>query len=115
VMRAPLVAIQAWHDAVGRSRGGLEPSTRHTVAERIAAGERAISEAVAGWAEKYPDVALTREAIPAAPARVLADASQRAALIVVGSRGRGGFTGLLLGSTSQAVLHHASCPVAVVR
>jgi nucleotide-binding universal stress UspA family protein len=58
---------------------------------------------------------VTREAIPVHPARVLADASEHAALIVVGSRGHGEFAGLLLGSVSQSVLHHARCPVAIVR
>lgn len=113
--KAPLVAIQGWHDVIGGRHGGLAESPIGSVAERIAACERAISEAVAGWAEKYPEVSLAREAVPVPPARLLADASQRAALVVVGSRGRGGFTGLLLGSTSQALLHHAQCPVAVVR
>jgi hypothetical protein len=48
------------------------------------------------------------------PAQALIDESDGAELVVVGSHGRGGFTGMLLGSVSQAVLHHAACPVAVV-
>lgn len=49
------------------------------------------------------------------PGRCLADASASASLVVVGSRGLGWFSGLLLGSVSQAVLHRATCPVIVVR
>jgi nucleotide-binding universal stress UspA family protein len=115
VLEAPLVAVLGWRDTVGPRLGALEPRTRDSIADRIAAGERTISEALAGWPEKYPDVSVTREAVPEPPGRVLADASERAALVVVGSRGRGGFDGLLLGSTSQALLQHARCPVAVVR
>ena len=49
------------------------------------------------------------------PSRALLHFADTAQLVVVGSRGRGGFTGLVLGSTSQHLLHHAPCPVAVVR
>ena len=49
------------------------------------------------------------------PARALLDASQDAALLVVGARGLGGFRGLLLGSVSQHCLHHAPCPIAIIR
>jgi nucleotide-binding universal stress UspA family protein len=74
-----------------------------------------LAERLAGWQEKYPDVIVRREVVRDRPATALLRYSEGAALVVVGSRGRGGFRGLILGSTSQHLLHHASCPVAVVR
>jgi nucleotide-binding universal stress UspA family protein len=59
-------------------------------------------------------VAIERRVAEGAPAAVLVDESRRADLLVVGSRGHGGFTGLLLGSVSQQCAHHASCPVVIV-
>jgi hypothetical protein len=74
-----------------------------------------LAEALAGYRDKYPDVPVQRKVIPGRPAAVLVAESAGAALTVVGSHGRGGFTGLLLGSTSQSVLQHATGPVAIVR
>ena len=59
-------------------------------------------------------VEIDRQVIEGPAARVLVDAAKDADMIVVGSRGRGGFTGLLLGSVSQHVAHHARCPVVIV-
>ena len=106
---APVVAVHAWHESF------LRRETEEGLAEANAEAERLLSEALAGFADEYPDVKLTTEAIPVAPPRVLTDASESAALVVVGSRGLGAFAGLALGSVSQSVLHHAQCPVAVVR
>lgn len=64
---------------------------------------------------RYPRVRVNPRVLPGAPGQVLAGASREAQLLVVGSRGRGGFHGLILGSVSQHVLHRARCPVAVVR
>jgi nucleotide-binding universal stress UspA family protein len=75
---------------------------------------RSLAESLAGWQEKYPDVPIQRVVLRGHAGRALAEASQGARLVVVGSRGLGGFRGLLLGSVSHAVLHHAHCPVAVV-
>ncbi|MEV5753895.1 universal stress protein [Actinoallomurus sp. NPDC052308] len=78
-------------------------------------GARVLSESLAGWAAKYPDVPVIQQVIEGGPAAVLTEASRTAELLVVGARGRGGFPGLRLGSVSHAVLHHAEGPVAVVR
>jgi len=67
------------------------------------------------WQDKYPDVAVTPRVTTERPAAALIAAAHEAALIVVGSRGHGGFAGLLLGSVSQQLIHHAPCPVVVVR
>jgi nucleotide-binding universal stress UspA family protein len=59
-------------------------------------------------------VLVERHVVEGAPATVLVDESERADLLVVGSRGHGGFAGLLLGSVSQQCAHHAACPVVIV-
>jgi nucleotide-binding universal stress UspA family protein len=61
------------------------------------------------------DVQVTRTTLQGHPAQVLTDASTSADLLVVGSRGHGGFAGMLLGSVSAHVSAHAHCPVVVVR
>ena len=84
--------------------------------EALASQEgRLLSEALAGHQESYPGVSVKRELVHGGTREILIEASRTAQLLVVGARGRGGFAGLLLGSVSQAMLHHAHCPVAVVR
>jgi nucleotide-binding universal stress UspA family protein len=65
--------------------------------------------------EKYPDVDVKVVVADGDPAQLLMDASHQAQLVVVGSRGHGGFTGLLLGSVGLHLIHHAHCPVLIAR
>lgn len=74
-----------------------------------------LSEVVAPFQAKYPAVAVTEAPREGRPAEVLSRSSAGAGLIVVGTRGRGPVTGLLLGSVGQKLLRHALCPVMVVR
>ncbi|PGH45946.1 Nucleotide-binding universal stress protein, UspA family [Micromonospora sediminicola] len=84
--------------------------------QETAATERAAAEAeLAPWRESFPDVPVEIEAVPGSAAALLVEASRSAQLVVVGSRGRGGLRGMLLGSVSQQLIQHAHCPVAVVR
>lgn len=90
----------------------------HAFADFEPAQQRAdetLAERLAGWQEKYPDVRVTREVVRDNPSRALLQYAEHARLVVVGTRGRGGFQGLVLGSTGQHLLHHAPCPVVVVR
>jgi nucleotide-binding universal stress UspA family protein len=77
-------------------------------AEELA--EKVVSDVLGSGAREGVEVA----AVEGNPADVLHDESRDAAVVVVGSRGRGGFTGLLLGSVSQRVAQHAACPVVIV-
>jgi nucleotide-binding universal stress UspA family protein len=74
-----------------------------------------LAQRLAGWQEKYPDVTVKRVVTRDRPAHHLLERANQAQLLVVGSRGRGGMSGVLLGSTSQALIYHSPCPLLVVR
>lgn len=77
--------------------------------------EQVADRAVARAREAHPELDVRRVVVEGYPAQALAEAAEDAALIVVGSRGRGALAGLVLGSVSHGVAHAASCPVMVVR
>lgn len=112
VRGAQLIAVHAWSDVALpkalRSEEGL-PWQNLVTAE-----EARLSESLAGWGEKYPEVEVRRAVIQDRPVRYLTEISAAASVVVVGSRGRGGFTGMLLGSTSRALLHNCQCPLITV-
>ena len=75
-----------------------------------AAAERQLEKCLA----EYPDVKRHLIVTEGTPSQVLVEKSERADMLVVGSRGLGGFRGLMLGSVSQQCAHHANCPVVIV-
>ncbi|GAA0927595.1 universal stress protein [Kribbella koreensis] len=109
-----VIAVNAWSSPFSTYENGKGELVFDNAQVRDAA-EVLVSEAIAGPRADHPDVKVDIELVPGRPAQVLLHAAESADLLVVGSRGRGGFTGLLLGSTSHQVLHHAHCPVAIVR
>ncbi|MGW1738718.1 universal stress protein [Nocardia sp. NPDC001965] len=109
--RARLIAVHAWSD----QRFGRFAGYPSTIADPdiAAAAERLLAEQLTGWQEKYPEVEVMRKVYLAGPRHQLIEWSRLAQLVVVSSRGRGGFRSLLLGSTSNALVQHAHCPVMV--
>jgi len=111
---AGLDVVHAW--PFERSAGSTAivdaVSPRHEVGP---AHDLLVDDAVAGWPQKYPDVDVQVHSIHAPAVTALLHHADAACLLVVGSRGRGGFAGLVLGSVSHTVQLRAACPVAVVR
>jgi nucleotide-binding universal stress UspA family protein len=108
-----LVALHAWSDvgvfdSVHDMHGARWPELKSIEDETLA-------ERLAGWSERYPDVPVRRVVVRGQPASQLVDQSESAQLVVVGSHGRGGFAGMLLGSVSAAVVLLARVPVIVAR
>jgi nucleotide-binding universal stress UspA family protein len=115
VHAAGITAVHVWTVPFYEVPGRGGPFTRELEDEAQDEELRVLSESLAGWREKYPDVDVQQSLVHGDAKQVLVDASAGARLLVVGSRGRGGFRSLVLGSVSHAALHHAHCPVAVVR
>jgi nucleotide-binding universal stress UspA family protein len=115
--QATLRAVHAWQSVhVGAAGIGVSyPVSDADLSELRAAAESVLDamlyEAVATSGEEE----IERRVVEGPPAAVLVAESHDAELLVVGSRGLGGFSGLLLGSVSQQRAHHAACPVAIVR
>ncbi|MFF9912345.1 universal stress protein [Streptomyces sp. NPDC013457] len=102
---ARLRASWVWpRPVVARDDGGAGLSRRR----------RLLAESVAEWAERYLDVLVAQEVLRGHPVEQLAMTAQESLAVVVGRRGRGGYSGLRLGSTVHGLLHHAGCPVITV-
>ncbi|KIA62470.1 universal stress protein [Nocardia vulneris] len=104
-----LTALHAWSDVSGMDL----PVAGWDGAQE--SSEAILAESLAGYAERYPDVTVRRIVKADRPVRSLLDESANAQLVVVGSHGRGGFASMLLGSTSNALLHSVEAPMIVVR
>jgi nucleotide-binding universal stress UspA family protein len=104
-----LLAVHAWSDVTVFEFPGADWSTLQAM------GEQTLGERLAGWQERYPDVLVRRLVVDDRPAKQLLEQAESAQLLVVGSHGRGGFTGMLLGSVSTAVVNAARMPVIVAR
>lgn len=106
--KVPLIAVHAWdvYTFFGpeRTLDIVESEAHEILAERLA-----------GWQERYPDVNVVRRVVLDAPDRYLVEHAKHAQLVVVGSHGRGGFAGMLLGSVSSLVVQASEVPVIVAR
>jgi len=107
--RVDLVALHVWSDVEVNDYPAIDWPAMKPAAEEI------LAERLAGWQDRYPDVTVRRVVECDHPTYHLVRQSESAQLVVVGSHGRGGFAGMLLGSVSAAVAHSARMPVIVAR
>ncbi len=108
---AKLRVVRAWHVPPLAYQAYMPPD----LYEAEKASTSALEEQIVAVLDGHADLVVERVVAEGRAVQVLIDAAKGADLLVVGSRGHGGFSGLLLGSVSSQVVHHAQCPVAVIR
>jgi nucleotide-binding universal stress UspA family protein len=109
-----LVAVRAWQPPPVPCRDDT-PAPKYDVDSLADAELRLTDRVLRAWQDKYPGVTVRIQLTPGNAAEALIAATADAQLGVVGSHGRGGFAGQPLGSVAEQLIHHAQCPVAVVR
>lgn len=117
VWQAPLHVVSTWHAPVATGWPDLpaDASVVTSTEPWVSAARAAVTAAIAQVTAAYPELTVTGSVVEGRADDVLVDLSRHSGLVVVGSRGRGGFAGLMMGSVSHAVMRRAGCPVAVVR
>ena len=115
--QATLRAVHAWQFAYLGAPGieGTLPHAGNEFEQLHSAAEAALDATLQEVAADGEGIEIERRLVQGTPAAVLVNESRDADLLVVGSRGLGGFAQLLLGSVSQQCAHHAECPVVIVR
>ena len=104
-----LVAVHAWSDVELWEVPEMDW-------DAVAQGKvKLLDKRLSGWCQRYPDVAVRRVVVRDQPTLHLAEQAEHAQLLVVGSRGRGGFAGLALGSVSSILAHYVQIPLIVAR
>jgi nucleotide-binding universal stress UspA family protein len=107
-----LLAVHCWTDVYATPEGGAH---RSRSPEKLAAtGAAALDEQLQPIIDRHPDLDVQRKLVDAPPLQALVEHAAGARMLVVGTRGRTGQTGILMGSTSLALVEFASCPVVVV-
>jgi nucleotide-binding universal stress UspA family protein len=113
--RWPLHVVRAWRIATAPQPRTWEPGYVPPITDYEKAVQADLEADVAAVLGAERARAAVCHVVHAQPVRALIEAAEGADVLVVGARGRGGFAGLLLGSVSDQVTHHAPCPVTVVR
>ncbi|KAA9111410.1 universal stress protein [Microbacterium rhizomatis] len=108
-LQLPLRAVTAWQFPVTYDGSLTETWVPETAAREL------LDSAIESAFDHEPPLALTTATVAGPSARSLITESEHASMLVVGSRGRGGFVGLLLGSVSTSCAQHAHCPVLIMR
>jgi nucleotide-binding universal stress UspA family protein len=112
---ATVDAVIAWQYPVATGGYAWAPVAVLDSTDLQEAAEKVLADEIGEIVGARSDVRIRPVAIEGSPAQVLLAAAEGADLLVVGSRGHGGFAGALLGSVSQHCVHHAKCPVVIIR